>query len=149
VLVLVQTVPLAKRGTAESRNQKELLFFSFVALSIRRNGLWSARPVSNPSNWPSGFPVAFPLLVFFFLETRVPCCVCRIVPQTNIYTRGHSFVENLKRKKKKKKRVAHNIRNSAQIQTPTTIKKQNGLYCALSARAVFDGHPARLFFLVE
>jgi hypothetical protein len=113
---------VGQRGTAESRNQKELLSFSFVALSIRRNGLWSARPVSNPSNRPSGFSVAFPLLGFF-LETRVPCCVCRIVPQTNIYTRGHSFVENLKERRRRKKRVAHNIRHSAQIQTPTTIKK--------------------------
>jgi hypothetical protein len=45
------------------------------------------------------------------------------VPQTNIYTRGHSFVENLKERRRRKKRVAHNIRHSAQIQTPTTIKK--------------------------
>jgi hypothetical protein len=112
---------VGQRGTAESRNQKELLFFSFVALSIRRNGLWSARPVSNPSNRPSGFSVAFPLLGFF-LETRVPCCVCRIVPQTNIYTRGHSFVENLNERRRKKKRVAHNLRHSTNA-NPDDYKK--------------------------
>ena len=58
----------------------------------------------------------------FSRDARPLLCVPHSAADQYLYTRP-LLCRKFERKKKKKKRVAHNIRHSAQIQTPTTIKK--------------------------
>jgi hypothetical protein len=116
---------------------------------------WPLVRVRVPFRIPQRFPFVASLMFLLYAAcTCVFCCVSsgfslflsffwgsfygvprqRIVPHTNIYTRGHSFCRKFERKKKKIKRGTHNNRRTST--QPTRLQKNRmNLLCAVAARA--------------